>query len=77
MKKYFNKIKRLLKRLNRITNEDENADISENVYIIYATTQNGEGRVMEVGRYPSMEEVEIIIAAFDRDVVLSIERQSK
>lgn len=40
---------------------------------MYATDKNGEGRVMEVGEFDSLEEVEVITNIFGKDVVLNFE----
>lgn len=42
-------------------------------YILYAIAEKGEGRVMKVGEYDEVEDIEIIVSMFDRDVILSIE----
>lgn len=41
--------------------------------IVYATTDRGAGRVFRVGEYDFLEEIEILIGAFDKDVILTFE----
>lgn len=41
--------------------------------ILYAIADKGEGRVMEIGIFDSIEEIEIIVGMFDKDVVLKLE----
>ena len=41
--------------------------------ILYACSDKGEGRVMEIGRYDSIEEIEILNWMFSKDVVFSFE----
>lgn len=43
---------------------------------MYATDKNGSGRVMEIGRYESIEDIQIILSMFDKDVVISFEYES-
>lgn len=43
------------------------------VYILYATGENGEGYVQEIGRFANLEEIEIRNGLFANDVVFSIE----
>lgn len=42
-------------------------------FVVYATSKNGDGRVMEIGRYTSIEEVDIHIGHFADDDVISFE----
>lgn len=42
---------------------------------LYATQDNGEGYVSSVGTFDDIEEVEIRIGAFARDVVLTFETE--
>ena len=59
------------------TNEESKED-GEKSYkvVVYATSKNGEGRVLEIGRYDDVEDIpDIEIAMFDRDVVISFEKQ--
>jgi len=46
-------------------------------YIVYATSDNGNGYVMKVGEYDSIEEIEIRVNMFALDVVLSIEEEKE
>lgn len=42
--------------------------------IVYAIADNGNGRVMEIGRYKSPDEIQdIVISMFDRNTVISFE----
>lgn len=43
-------------------------------YIVYASNDNGEGYVQEIGRYDDLQEVQIRIAMFASDVVITIEQ---
>lgn len=43
------------------------------MYILYATTDNGNGYVSEVGRYKELSEVQIRVNVFAKDVVLTME----
>ena len=59
------------------TNEEskEDGDKSYKV-VVYATSKNGEGRVLEIGRYDDVEDIpDMEIGMFDRDVVISFEKQ--
>jgi len=44
--------------------------------ILYAISAHGEGRVMEIGKYDSIEEIELDVSIFDRDVVLKFEYEA-
>jgi hypothetical protein len=44
-------------------------------YIVYATTENGEGKVSQIGAYEDISEVEIVIGMFSKDVVITIEKE--
>jgi hypothetical protein len=48
-------------------NEDNKGE-----YILYAIANNGEGNVMEVGRYEDPEDIEIFTSIFGPDVKLEI-----
>ena len=41
-------------------------------YVLYAIANNGEGNVMEVGRYKEPEDIEIFTSIFGPDVKLEI-----
>ena len=41
--------------------------------ILYATSEQGNGRVMRVGEFDSIEEIEILNWMFSKDVVFSFE----
>lgn len=45
--------------------------------VIYATTDNGNGYVSEVGRFDCSEDVQIRVGLFARDVVLSFHWRAK
>lgn len=47
------------------------------MYILYACDQKGQGKVMQVGEFESVEDIEIIVSMFDKDVVLTIEEENK
>jgi transketolase len=72
-------MKKLLKKILRRFKKKKKEKVEpKRVYVLYATADKGEGRVMEVGRYEnSLEEVEIIISMFDRNVILSISEEIK
>lgn len=44
-------------------------------YVVYATSNYGEGRVMKIGEYKDVEEIDIQIGLFSKDVVINIEYQ--
>ena len=46
-------------------------------YVLYAIANNGEGNVMEVGRYEEPEDIEIFTSIFGPDVKLEIEYENK
>jgi len=42
--------------------------------VLYACSEKGDGRVMQVGKYNSIEDIgDIIIGMFDKDTVLNFE----
>lgn len=45
--------------------------------VMYATTDNGNGYVSEVGRFDCSEDVQIRVGLFARDVVLSFHWRAK
>ncbi len=45
--------------------------------VVYATDKQGEGRVMKIGEYDSIEEIQIIISMFDKDVIINLEYETK
>lgn len=45
--------------------------------IVYATTNHGEGRVKEIGRYEEVEDIEIIVGMFANDVVLTFDYEGE
>jgi len=47
------------------------------MYILYATTEKGEGKIKEIGKYEDILDIEIIVGMFDKDVVLTIEEETK
>ena len=51
---------------------------TKNKIYVYATSDGGEGRVMLIGKYDSVEEIDnIIISLFARDVVISFELEKE
>ncbi len=44
-------------------------------YILYATTKDGEGHVQKIGEYEDIEDIEIRISMFAKDVVITIEEE--
>ena len=46
-------------------------------YVLYAIANNGEGNVMEVGRYEEPEDIEIFTSIFGPDVKLEIVYENK
>ena len=44
--------------------------------ICYATNKNGEGRVKEIGRYDEIDEIEIVVGMFSKDVVITFELET-
>jgi len=41
--------------------------------IMYATDGNGDGYVQKIGEYDNIEEIEIRVGMFNKDVVISFE----
>ena len=44
-------------------------------YILYATDKNGDGCVQKIGTYDDIEEIQIRVGMFAKDVVIAIERE--
>ena len=44
-------------------------------YIVYATNKHGDGRVMRIGEYEDLDEIEICVGMFSKDVVINIEME--
>jgi len=42
------------------------------MYRLYATAENGDGRVISLGDYEDPTEIEIIVGMFKDDVIISI-----
>ena len=42
-------------------------------YILYATSDNGDGFVQKIGEYENIEDIDIRVGMFASDVVISIE----
>ena len=51
--------------------DDEDVVPKAKELVVYATTENGDGYVSEVGRYDSPEDVQIRIGLFAPEVVIS------
>lgn len=47
--------------------------MQEKQIVMYAIGEKGQGRVMEIGRFESIEDIEIAIGLFDKDTVISLE----
>ena len=47
------------------------------MYRVYATAENGEGRVLLLGDYADVGDIEIIVGVFREDVVITIEEVNK
>jgi hypothetical protein len=45
--------------------------------ILWATDNNGDGRVMKIGEYETIEDIEIIVNMFNKDVVLNFEYETE
>lgn len=45
-------------------------------YILYATDKHGDGHVQKIGTYEDLEDIEIRVGMFAKDVVMSIEREN-
>lgn len=45
----------------------------EQKIVAYATNDKGQGRVMKIGEFDSIEDIEIIVGMFDKDVVINFE----
>jgi hypothetical protein len=48
----------------------------EDMYRVYATTKNGEGRVTEIHR-GSLEEFDLTLSLYAKDVVITFERMTE
>ena len=44
-------------------------------YILYATDKSGEGYVQRIGEYDMLEEIQIRVGMFAKDVVINIEQE--
>jgi hypothetical protein len=44
--------------------------------ILWATDKNGDGRVMKIGEYETIEDIQIIVNMFNKDVVLNFEYET-
>ena len=66
-----------------ITNLDEIFPLTKNQknkimaseIIMYATADKGEGRVMEIGRFEEVSDIEIIVGMFDKDTIISFHEE--
>lgn len=47
------------------------------MYTLYATTENGNGYVSEVGRYKELDEILIRVNIFAKNVTLTIEEEGE
>ena len=45
--------------------------------IMYATDKNGDGRVMQVGQFDSIEDAQVIISMFAKDVIINFEYETE
>ena len=45
-------------------------------YILYATDKNGDGCVQKIGTHENLEEIQIRVGMFAKDVVIEIEREN-
>ena len=43
---------------------------------MYATSDKGNGRVMEIGRFEELSDIEIIVGMFDKDTVITFEQKN-
>jgi len=42
--------------------------------VLYAISENGDGKVMEIGKYDSIEDIgDIVVGMFDKDTILNLE----
>jgi len=46
-------------------------------YVLYATTNDGDGYVEQIGEYDSPEEIRIRTGMFSKDVVITIEEPTE
>lgn len=46
-------------------------------YILYATDKNGEGYVQKIGEYEDLEDIQIRVSMFAKDVVINIEQENE
>uniref|UniRef100_A0A6M3XSW1 Uncharacterized protein n=1 Tax=viral metagenome TaxID=1070528 RepID=A0A6M3XSW1_9ZZZZ len=46
-------------------------------YILYATSENGDGHAQNIGTFSDLSDIKIIISMFARDVVITIEEENE
>ena len=44
-------------------------------YVVYATTNHGDGYVTKIGNYEDLEDIEVRVGTFSPDVVITIEKK--
>lgn len=49
----------------------------EKKIIMYATDKNGDGRVMKIGEYETIEDIEVIVNMFNKDVIITFEYETE
>ena len=47
------------------------------MYTVYATSQEGDGYVQQLGEYDSVEEIMVRVGMFSPDVVITIEKSTE
>ena len=48
-------------------------EIPKKKIVMYATSENGEGRVMKIGEFEDIEDIQIIVGMFDKDTIINLE----
>jgi len=46
-------------------------------FVVYATGDSGNGYVQEIGRYEDLEDIQIRVGLFDKDTVITIDKDNE
>jgi len=46
-------------------------------YVLYATSEHGEGHIQTIGRFDDLSDISIRIGTFAKDVVLTIDEEGE
>lgn len=47
--------------------------MSKHTYLLFACNKDGKGRVMKIGEYNDLSDIEIVIGLFSNDTIITIE----